>query len=499
MKRITLLIVLLTTFITSLQAHARDGNTPFEKRQKERMQERRKEKKRKKRIDQVNWSANYQDLLNENGRFFKRLFERFDNGNIIGLELIIASSSWSNVESGFGHTMIRFVDNIGPEADDVVLSFVANVDTIKLNYFKGIFGGYPVFPQVKSLRLFMDEYTNRQKRDLDRYVIISDEGIRKTIINKLKEQWKLVTEHQKADRPIVLKETLNDLRKYSDEEYGQGNYGILPLKSLTGSLYALSTVPKADTKKAEGFKTTIDQIFPIKYHLPESSELGDYTFFANNCAGALVNFLKQVGYPYHKKLGFKGRIPLALPKYLKRALINPYPIVKIYSLRELKEKATKILKLKDISYLRYDINTDQVKKLEEELSLNEFRKLNEVAAFDLDAFRYYASKINETKEISFDKLHGLKKIPQSLYNICTNTQCRDEITADIKNFYGEDALKKMQEEGQEESLKQIRKWETDHRTNRRKRVYTKPYKGLLVNKEIIEHQKNFNLLHEMWN
>ncbi|RZF21464.1 DUF4105 domain-containing protein [Halobacteriovorax vibrionivorans] len=495
MKRTALLLVVLTTLISSLQAQARHSDSDFRERQRERMKERRKEKERKKKINRINWSANYQDLLNENGRFFQRLFRRHDAGRIIGLELIIASSSWSNIESGFGHTMLRFVDDIGTESDDVVLSFVANVDSVKLNYVKGIFGGYPVFPQVKSLRLFMDEYNNRQKRDLDRYIIISNEEIRNNVINELKEQWRQIAKHRIETHKGVMQETVEKLKNYSSEKYGQGQYGILPLRSQTGSIYALSAIPK----KTEGqVKTTVEEIFPLLYDLPQSSDLGDYTFFANNCAGALVNFFKQVGLPYHKSLGIKGRIPLALPKYLKRALVNPYPIIKIKSLRELKEKVVEILDLKDIDQLRYDIKPEQVKVLINKLTLNEIRKLNEIVSFDLAAFNEYKAFIKKTDRIGFDELHGLEKVPANLYEICNNSKCESEIKTSLESFYGKGTLAKIQEEGQKLSKREIIKWKRDHRTKRRVRVYTDPYEGLLVNKEILDHQKRFYLLHERW-
>lgn len=494
MKKATLLIVVLMTFISSLSTHAK-SDSDYHERQRERMKERRKEKAREEKINKINWSASYQDLLNENGRFFQRLFNRHDQGHIIGLELIIASSSWSNIESGFGHTMLRFVDDIGTDSDDVVLSFVANVDSVKLNYFKGIFGGYPVFPQVKSLRLFMDEYNNNQRRDLDRYIIISNEEIRNNLIAELKKQWKQVVSHRLNSQKLVLEKAVTKLKDYSAQKYGSGNYGILPLRSQTGSIYALSSVPKSTEGK---FQTTVEEIFPILYDLPESSELGDYTFFANNCAGALINFFKQVGLPYHKSLGFKGRIPLALPDYLQRALVNPYPIIKIKSLRQLKEKVVEILDLKNEEHLQYDINTEQVKKLIKKLELNEIRKLNEITVFDLDAFKYYAEFINGTKKISFDELHGLKKAPKSLYEICNREDCEEGIIKGLENFYGKGTLANIQEIGKEKSKKAIMKWKRNNQTKRRERVYTAPYDGLLINKEILDHQKRFYLLHERW-
>ncbi len=501
MKRISILLAVLVTLLNSSQAHARrDGNSQFEERQRERREEKRKEKKIKKRTDLINWSASYQDLINQNARFFKRLFDRHEKGQIIGLELVIASSSWSNIESGFGHTMLRFVDNIGEEGDDVVLSFVANMDSLKLNYFKGIFGGYPVFPQVKSLRMFMDDYTNNQRRDLDRYIIISDKEIRERIIAQLKEQWQLVVNHQLETRKEVLQTTVDNLKKYSDEKFGEGKYGVLPLKSLTGALYALSAIPRTEvpTQTEENKKLSVEQIFPIMYSLPESSELGDYTFFSNNCAGALVNFFKQVGLPYHKKLGLKGRIPLTLPDYLQRAMINPYPIIKIHSLRELKKKVVKITGIKDESYLQYDLSVEQVKKLEKKLNKKEMRKLIEIVAFDLDSFKYYESVMKGIEKMEFDELHGLTKVPVNLYRICKDDQCIADVKKDLKDFYGETKFSEIQKKNIKKSKKAVTRWKQDHRTKRRIQVAKRPYKGLLVNEDILNHQSKLQFLHERW-
>lgn len=89
---------------------------------------------------------------------------------ITGVEIIIADRA-SNIASRFGHALIRFVDQDNLWANDIVISFGALSDSEKLSLVKGVFGGYPILPEVMTLHEYWGRYTQVEKRDLRRFVL----------------------------------------------------------------------------------------------------------------------------------------------------------------------------------------------------------------------------------------------------------------------------------------------------------------------------------------
>ena len=92
---------------------------------------------------------------------------------ITGLEIIVADRA-NNMASRFGHALLRFVDKDGLWANDIVISFGALSDTEKLSLVKGVFGGYPILPEVMTLHEYWNRYTQVESRDLRRYVLNLD-------------------------------------------------------------------------------------------------------------------------------------------------------------------------------------------------------------------------------------------------------------------------------------------------------------------------------------
>ena len=84
-------------------------------------------------------TASQLTLYEENEKRIKRLEKRFLKGQIIGLELIIAAPTGTSIESRWGHTLLRFVDNFGSGGNDYVLGFVADLNTAGIKYLKGLF------------------------------------------------------------------------------------------------------------------------------------------------------------------------------------------------------------------------------------------------------------------------------------------------------------------------------------------------------------------------
>ena len=112
-----------------------------------------------------------------------------DREKIIGIELWIAGASTNQVESFFGHVLLRFVNRNGNPLYDPTLickalipkkeeSHIAedpsNWDKFQERiapYWHGNVGNYPVIWQVDPMASAIGDYLLREGRELDRYVI----------------------------------------------------------------------------------------------------------------------------------------------------------------------------------------------------------------------------------------------------------------------------------------------------------------------------------------
>ncbi len=454
--------------------------------------------KKQKKLEQLTWAGFYQDLLSKNNKLFNRLYRRFQANQIVGIEVLIASSSWSAIESGFGHTMLRFVDNTGTPDDDIVVSFIADVDSVSLDYIKGIFGGYSVFPIFKTLRSFMTDYVNVQKRDLDRYIILSTAEIRSNFINELKKNIDEINNFQKENLPNVLKVAMDELKVHADKKYGPNNYGYKLLRNDQGNLYGIASVSKEVANQDQ--KTTADDLIPLRYKTYENPNLGEYTFFSNNCAGALVELIQRVGFPYQKNITLSGIVPLAVPNYLKKSLINPYPKIKIKSLRPLKDKLVTLLDLGNISDLNQKLSLEQMNKVLNVLTDNELRKLGEVVRFETDAFRAYEEKLAGLELTEYSDLYGITALPDFMYSPCIESSCAVKTWNVLFAHFDEEQII----EAQDESLK-TSQMHTQKRVRRKKngsfRWVTKDkeiFEGLKISSDILIHNNIMGFLHENW-
>ena len=77
--------------------------------------------------------------------------------------------------SWWGHLLIRFVDSGEEGKDDFVLSFLADFNDFPLNKAKGLLGGYTVFPKIRFLSDYHDEYVIKEKRFFHRYQLKTNE------------------------------------------------------------------------------------------------------------------------------------------------------------------------------------------------------------------------------------------------------------------------------------------------------------------------------------
>lgn len=88
--------------------------------------------------------------------------------HIKGVELLVTDSG-SAIESKFGHSLIRLIDNDGLWTNDLVVSFAANVGDETTSLVKGVVGGYDVMAEIKTMYEFWDQYTLNEGRGFLRY------------------------------------------------------------------------------------------------------------------------------------------------------------------------------------------------------------------------------------------------------------------------------------------------------------------------------------------
>lgn len=137
----------------------------------EQKEEKKLTRKERKKLDKENFEFIYKYTQEYTKRNLEVLKEKIKNQSIIGIELIVAEATSLRMESQFGHALVRFVDNDYDWSNDITISFVANVDSRKMNPLKGLFGGYTVLSETKTLNEFWVTYVVREDRPLNRYII----------------------------------------------------------------------------------------------------------------------------------------------------------------------------------------------------------------------------------------------------------------------------------------------------------------------------------------
>jgi hypothetical protein len=372
------------------------------------------------------WMARHLDLIASNKRHMTKLFKRFEKKQIIGLELIVAESSSSRVESRYGHAMLHFVDNVGSVGDDLLLSFVANVESPRISLLKGIFGGYAVYPRVKPMREFVSDYIKNENRSLKRFIIPLPDDLKKTMGSTLKQWWGEFLEKEKSINEVASlkakKKALKKVKKLKLKEYE-----LFPLGSPDLSeVYAWTILSNG---------VHVDTI-AVKVKGEPIQEMGRYTFFSNNCAGALVNFIRKVGLPVRKTRGLLGRVPVKLEKYFRKMLLSPWPAIEVSRISGIKEKGLSLLNLDEEKRAQFIEKLDQkeiliILDIYREYPLKLKRKLRQALTTLTDG----------QKKMSFDQVYGVEHIDESLYGFCFKKSCAATHVELAKSFWGESRVK----------------------------------------------------------
>jgi hypothetical protein len=132
------------------------------------------------------WSADRNDFLIKNQRSLAELLNSSDE--LYGIELIIAGPIDHQIESRFGHSLLRFVGSGRSPINDKVLSFGADIDEPILSYAKAVVGSYAIIAEVQSFGEFIKRYVENENRSLSRYIIPTTPEMRKNLIAKLRER-----------------------------------------------------------------------------------------------------------------------------------------------------------------------------------------------------------------------------------------------------------------------------------------------------------------------
>lgn len=365
------------------------------------------------------------DIIKTNQRNFKRLLKRVAKDQIIGLELVIAAAEKSQVESRFGHTMLRFVDSYGVAGDDIVLSFVADLDSSKLSARRGIFGGYSIYPLLKTFRMFNREYIKQNDRSLERHVIPSTKQMRLDLINTLKKSWdELVINQENLDKTQSKKAFVKANEK-GEKILKDKGFDLVALQNKgSGTIYAWSVV------ESIGLERKVHHIEPVDLKVASTKTFGKYKFMSNNCAGALIKFLKTVRFPSRGSLLWAGRIPVKIPIYFEKSMLNPFPKMIVPSFKDFKKKVLGLLNLnseeiKDLK--KWPINA--ASKLNKNLTVSEKLKLldnlYELPQFVEDILKLSLPSFRVRPR--YDEIYGLTTLDKKMYDVCENLQCIQDI------------------------------------------------------------------------
>lgn len=203
-----------------------------------------------------------------------------DPRRVYRVDYLLASAG-KGVMSGFGHTMFRIIicapEHFDPITNRVikatpfgpkclqdkmyhlVVSYRANVDDGKLDYWKGLTGGYPSILFLLNFNDVLDEYNRDELRDIMSYPLNLSTLEREDFIARVKEEhwnyrgaYKFINNNCAVESYDLLKSALN--RNELEIKSSLTPNGVLE------DLDAINFVDMNDTKKMEMFKAKTDQI-----------------------------------------------------------------------------------------------------------------------------------------------------------------------------------------------------------------------------------------------
>lgn len=175
------------------------------------------------------------------------------SSSVYRIDYLIASKG-NGISSGFGHSMFRIVMCAPQRIDSVtqkivpptpfgnkcledkmyhlVVSYRANVADAKLNYMKGLFGGYPSMLFILNFPDVLNEYNNDELRDVISYPLNLTAKEKNDFILKVKEEhwnyrgsYKFINNNCATESYDLLKSVVNEFDLSSKKSFSP--YGVL--------------------------------------------------------------------------------------------------------------------------------------------------------------------------------------------------------------------------------------------------------------------------------
>lgn len=132
---------------------------------------------------QDDFNQTHSQFLKENK---KRAEKVLSNGfHYSGIEVIYVQSGESYY-SWFGHVLLKFVGSAKNPKDDISISFIGDFNEVSMDIKKAYFGGYKTLIVIKKFREFIDEYTQKEGRYIERHIIPTSTEERSKILSVLR-------------------------------------------------------------------------------------------------------------------------------------------------------------------------------------------------------------------------------------------------------------------------------------------------------------------------
>jgi hypothetical protein len=400
-------------------------------------------------LEQISWNYQEVEMYQENEKLLKRLEKRLTNGQVIGIELVIAAPTSIRFESKWGHSMMRFVDNVRTSNNDIALGFIADLDTPKTSYIKGAIGSYPVFPMLKTLGGFTEQYIKGEDRALNRYIIPTTPAMIQKMITRLRAIWDELKNKNEAS--LIKQANKLKIKLLTKLKMKKNKGKSLRVISESGFIigYTIETEGKED-----------GEVYAVKLKTKKSKDLKGYTFLKNNCAGALVNFFKKTAFEFVGGLKWSGRIPVKMDKYFDKNYLSSFPKVSVPALTEFKAKLENLTTKTyselndfdawaavDMNQLMNSLSTKEKMLLMDQENLGIPPKKQDQALEHLQLI---------TDKPNYDELYQISTLPSIMYRACADKTCvQDQLVEAANYFEAAEIIKKVN------TMKKIKKKKLD--------------------------------------
>lgn len=177
----------------------------------------------------------------------------------------------------------------------------------------------------------------------------------------------------------------------------------------------------------------------LKGWVSKPGGMGGYKFLSNNCAGVLVEFLKQSGL----YTGLQVPVPSLLPDQMKSRYLTPYPVIRTLTSAPVFEKLAykldvKVETLKAGGWPKEAIN--YFKRIPPSVLVQLYFRASPTDEEVRSAMKYLILK-NGTLDLA--NIYGIRKIPDFFYELCDSINCAKKIVSilhDKNTFVQKDDL-----------------------------------------------------------